>query len=120
MSHNSPTEKKISRNENKSITTHSKSNKSKPCNQNNTLSICNNKTKNMVIPFVNNGCNNTKIKKKGKFKDVKDVGDGSVSLIKINKKLTNDKGERKYPLTSRNEKERIPYELINKIIKKSK
>lgn len=120
VNHSSPNEKKVSRNENKSITTQSKSNKTKQCNQNNTLSIYNNKTKNMVIPFVNNGCKNTKITKKGKLKEAQGVGDGSVSLIKINKKLANDKGERKYPLTSRNEKERIPYELINKIIKKSK
>lgn len=41
--------------------------------------------------------------------------DNSVSLHKVKKKIKIDK---KYPLTSRNEKESIPYELIRKIIKK--
>lgn len=45
--------------------------------------------------------------------------ENSVSLGKLRKKIKIDIGK-KYPLTSRNEKESIPFELINKIIKKIK
>ena len=49
------------------------------------------------------------------IKDKKIYHDNSVSLHKVKKKIKLDK---KYPLTSRNERESIPYELIRKIIKK--
>ena len=113
-----PVEKKMSRNDNMSSNTQSSGNKtgnkSKQGNQNNTLSMHTNKGRHMVIPVVS-GCDT---KKNKQFNNNKD---DSVSLLNIRKRLIKDnKHEQKYPLTSRNEKESIPYGLINKIIQKSK
>ena len=130
LHNNGVNEKKMSRNENVSNNTHSSGNKSgnkskqgNPNNTNNTLSVHTNKGRHMVIPVVS-GCETKKTKSKQQFKKIANGINGnkddSTSLIKIRKKLTNDKGDKKYPLTSRNEKERIPFELLNKIIKKSK
>ena len=112
-----PVEKKMSRNDNMCSNTQSNGNKSKQGNQNNTLSMHTNKGRHMVIPVIS-GCDTKKNKQVNNNTNNKD---NSVSLLNIRKILTKDnKHEQKYPLTSRNEKESIPYGLINKIIQKSK
>ena len=87
---------KMSRNDNKGIA--------------NMQSTQTNKAKHRVIP----------IKEESTMKK-RSIGyhENSVSLGKLRKKIKIDIGK-KYPLTSRNEKESIPFELINKIIKKIK
>lgn len=87
---------KMSRNDNKGIA--------------NMQSTQTNKAKHRVIP----------IKEESTMKK-RSIGyhENSVSLGKLRKKIKIDIGK-KYPLTSRNEKESIPFELITKIIKKLK
>ena len=79
-----------------------------------------NKGKHLVIPMgKENEKKPSKERKSGKGLRSNNCHENSVSLGKIRKKLKIEIAK-KYPLTSRNEKESIPFELINKIMKKIK
>ena len=104
-------EKKISRNEN--------GNKNN-ATMSNLQSTHTNKGKHLVIPMgKENEKKPSKERKSGKGLRSNNCHENSVSLGKIRKKLKIEIAK-KYPLTSRNEKESIPFELINKIMKKIK
>ena len=83
-----------------------------------------NKGKHLVIPLMESKNSQKKIKSKSKKLDKENVilnnliHETSMSLGKINKKF-NIQINKKYPLTSRNDKD-IPYELISKMLKKIK
>ena len=106
-------EKKISRNEKKNCSILS-----------NMPSVNINKGKHLVIPLMESKNSQKKIKSKSKKLDKENVilnnliHETSMSLGKINKKF-NIQINKKYPLTSRNDKD-IPYELISKMLKKIK
>ena len=105
-------DKKLSRNEKKNLS--------------NLKSVnSNNKGKNLVIPFENKVLVSKKTKPKIKQTNKNDndiintlYHETSMNLGKLRKKL-NIQINKKYPLTSRNDRD-IPYELISKMLKKIK
>ena len=105
-------EKKFSRNEKKNYSILS-----------NMQSININKGKNLVIQLMESKTCQKKIKSYSKKLDKENIimnnflHETSMSLGKIKKKL-NVQINKKYPLTSRNDKD-IPYELISKMLKKN-
>ena len=106
-------EKKFSRNEKKNYSILS-----------NMQSININKGKNLVIQLMESKTCQKKIKSSSKKLDKENIimnnflHETSMSLGKIKKKL-NVQINKKYPLTSRNDKD-IPYDLISKMLKKIK
>ena len=83
-----------------------------------------NKGKNLVIQLMESKTCQKKIKSYSKKLDKENIimnnflHETSMSLGKIKKKL-NVQINKKYPLTSRNDKD-IPYEIISKMLKKIK